>query len=720
MALCYHVPSEPGGSYAEVVPVAPAVLAAGLLISQQVAGKATRDALFLSQFDVTALPLMSGAAALLSLLAVLAFARGMAVFSPGRMLPVAVGLSSALLLAEWPLSAPLPRLVAIAVYLHMAIFGATLVSGLWSLINERFDPYSAKRAVGPIGAGASLGGVVGGLITWRAAALFSVPTMLVGMAALNLLCLPCLLQLRPRRVTSPRPTPVRTAGDVATAASGLRLIRDVPYLRNLALLVGVFAFTEALLDYVFNAAAAESFARGGPLMSFFALFHTVIGLLSLGLQATLTRPALGRLGLAGTLAVQPAVMAVGGVFALFVPGLWSVVLIRGAQAALRNSLFRSAYELLYTPLAQERKRPTKAILDVGFDRLGTAVGSAVVMLVLFFAPAGPIRVLLALGAAAAGITLALAPRFGRDYVTALAQSLRTRAVTLDAVDIVDATTRLTVAAIDGARPAPAARTLEEEATGGAGPRPAVADPLLEAAADLRSHDIRRIRRVLNSDAELDFRLVSDVIPLLVRDDLFGEVVASLRRVATRCTGQLVDALVDPRQDPVVRRRIPRVLRVTPTQRAADGLLVGLRDERLDLRYRCAQALVRIKEQNPALKISREEAVTAALREIGSGGQSGRSLDHVFSILSLVLERESLDIALRALRTGDAALRGTALEYLENVLPDPVRKGLWPLLGSPDRPAPSGRSAEEIRDDLLRSTAATSRRSTRQRRLDAAG
>ena len=183
---------------------------------------------------------------------------------------------------------------------------------------------------------------------------------------------------------------------------------------------------------------------------------------------------------------------------------------------------------------------------------------------------------------------------------------------------------------------------------------------------------------------------------------------SLRKAAPRCTGQLLDALLDPGQDPVVRRRIPRVLRATPTQRAADGLLCGLRDERLDLRYRCAQALVRMKKENPRLAISREEAVTAALREIALGVQSGRSLDHVFAILSLVLEMEPLEIALRALRRGDTPLRGTALEYLENVLPDAVRKGLWPHLGSPGRPAPSGRSHEEIRDDLLRSTVGSRR------------
>jgi hypothetical protein len=491
-----------------------------------------------------------------------------------------------------------------------------------------------------------------------------------------------------------------------SAASGLRLIREVPYLRDLALLVGLCAFIEALLNYVFTASAAGSFAKGGALMSFFALYHTVIGLLSLGLQATLTRPSLGRLGLAGTLVVQPAAMALGSGFALFFPSLWPIVLIRGSQTALRNSLFRSAYELFYTPLPQERKRPTKAIVDVGFDRLGTAAGSALVMLVLFLAPAGPIGVLLTLATASAVLTLALAPRFDRGYVTALAQSLRTDAVILDAADVVDATTRRAVAAFDGARQAPVvAPALNQEAPG-------------VAAVEPRFHP-EPIREMAQPDAEIDSRPVSDLIPLLARDDLFGGIVKSLRKVAPRCTGQLLDALLDTSQDPVVRRRIPRVLRATPTQRAADGLLLGLRDERLDLRYRCAQALVRMKEGNPNLVISREEALTAALREIALGVQSGRSLDHVFSILSLVLEKEPLEIALRALRSEHTPLRGTALEYLENVLPDAVRKGLWPHLGLPGRLAPSGRSAEEIRDDLLRSTVGrTSRRSGR--RLDSTG
>lgn len=691
--------SSPRSTEVAVAPIAPAVLAAALLVAQQVAAKATRDGFFLSQFDVTSLPPMSVGAAILSLLAVLGFARGMAAVSPVRFLPLALAGSALLLVLEWGLSRSLPRAAAAVFYLHTAIFGATLVSGFWSLVNERFDPYSAKRAMGPIGAGASLGGVIGGLTAWGAASSISIPTMLLGLATLNLLSIPPILLLRVRGAVA---TPAAPAGD--ESLSGLRLIRELPYLQSLAALVALCAFLEALLDYVFSAAAAGSFAKGGPLLSFFALFHTGVGLLTLAVQSLVARPLLTRLGIAGTLAVLPGAAALGGLVALAAPRLVAIVLLRGSHAVLRNSLFRSAYELLYTPLSQARKRPTKVIVDVGFDRLGTALGSGVVMWILAALPSAPTRALLALAAVCAGLLLMLTKLFRSNYVAALADRLRTGAVTLDAFDIWDASSLRTLG--EGAR---AQRQLETPPTQELRAQRAVPerpDPLAEAVAHLRSEDRHRIRGVLGQGPGLNPRLVAWVIPLLARDDLFGEVLASLRGVAAGCTGQLVDALLDPLQDPLIRRRIPRVLRAVPTQRAVDGLLAGLKDDRLDLRYRCAQALARMPTRTD-LRIPRDEILKAARREIADGRPGKRSLEHVFAILSLILEREPLQIALSALRTGDDGLRGTALEYLDNVLPSPLREELWPWLGAGGRPAPSGRSTEEIRDNLLRSKRASS-------------
>ena len=48
---------------------------------------------------------------------------------------------------------------------------------------------------------------------------------------------------------------VAPEGEGTGPLSGLRVMQDVPYLRDLALIVALGAATEALLDYMLNAAA---------------------------------------------------------------------------------------------------------------------------------------------------------------------------------------------------------------------------------------------------------------------------------------------------------------------------------------------------------------------------------------------------------------------------------------------------------------------------------
>jgi len=133
-----------------------ALIAATTMIAQQVAGKATRDALFLSNFDVTNLPKVVIAAAIASITGVLIMSRLLSRVSPITLVPAVFGLSAILFVGEWILLDYQPRVASIILYLHMAIFGAILISGFWSIINERFDPHSAKQRVARIAAAAAL------------------------------------------------------------------------------------------------------------------------------------------------------------------------------------------------------------------------------------------------------------------------------------------------------------------------------------------------------------------------------------------------------------------------------------------------------------------------------------------------------------------------------------------------------------------------------------
>src|SRR5262252_2911635 len=99
-----------------------AVISSGAMIAFQIGGKAARDALFLANFPVTALPGALVSAALVSVVSVIIASKAMGARGPRTVVPYAFGISSILLLFEWSISGMAPRAVAVLLYLHMASF----------------------------------------------------------------------------------------------------------------------------------------------------------------------------------------------------------------------------------------------------------------------------------------------------------------------------------------------------------------------------------------------------------------------------------------------------------------------------------------------------------------------------------------------------------------------------------------------------------------------
>ena len=83
-------------------------------------------------------------------------------------------------------------------------------------------------------------------------------------------------------------------------------------------------------------------------------------------------------------------------------------------------------------------------------------------------------------------------------------------------------------------------------------------------------------------------------------------------------------------------------------------------------------------------------------------RAGQSLSHVFTLLSLILPSQPLQIAFQSLQSENSRLRGTALEYLEGVLPTEVREQVWPYLVE-GRPTRAAQPHDEVIANLLRSS-----------------
>ena len=685
-----------------------AMVAAVAMIAAQVLSKATRDAFFLSNFPATSLPTVMAGSAALSIVVVLLVSRLMTRLTPARVVPAVFAVNGLLFVAEWALSTPYPRVAAVAVYLHTSSLGATAISSFWSVVNERFDPHTAKRVIGRVAGGAALGGVVGGIASWQLAGLMALPNLLLvlggttGVAALTI----ARIGGPPPRADEPRD---------GESPSGIAVLGQVSYLRQLALLIVLIAIGESAIDYVFKASAAANYTTGSTLVTFFAIFHMAAAVAAFALQTTVAKRALATLGLAGTVALLPGIVVFGSVIGLLFPALWSAVALRGGAAVAENSFYRSGYELLYTPLAPAQKRPTKTVIDVGVARLGMAAGAGLVMLFLAIAPERADTVLIVVALAASLSALAVASFLHTGYVEALADSLRSGFVKLDESDVIDRTTHRTLSQTTMAldrdkllREIAAMRMGTAEPADKPDDGSEREDEILRAVAELRSGDEDRVRRCLRDQDEIDPLLVPFVIPLVANSRLLRDVVPTLRKVANQVTGQLVDALLLADSPAAIRRRIPRVLSTCLNQRAADGLVLGLDDDLFEVRDWCGVALLSITEKAPDIAIARKTIFAAARREAELDAAStairgNRHLEHTFRILSLTLEREPLQLAFRALGLDDEILRGTALEYLDNVLPADLHELLAPQLGrrkSPTRRPRPARPRAEIVEELL--------------------
>jgi AAA family ATP:ADP antiporter len=619
----------------------------------------------------------------------------------------------------------------VLVYLHISGAGPVLGSGFWLIVSERFDPHTAKRSFGQIAGAGTVGGLLSAILAERVAALLGAAAMLPFLAAFHLLSA---WQIR-RLSIEPGPRKGATSvppGRLATAErSGLRVLAEAPYLRHLAALVVLGTTSAGLVDYLFKVEAVKTFGRDDNLLRFFAIYYAATSLMTFVVQTSSTRLILERFGLAMTASAPSWALLGGSIGGLASPGFSSMLFARGAESVARGSLFRAAYELFYTPISAADKRAAKAIVDVGFDRLGDAVSGGLVRSVLVLAPAASYSTILSLSIGCSVAAMVAASRLNRGYIETLEKNLLNRAVEIDLSDAEDGTTRtLVLRTLRRHKPNFESRYVPQAEPPKGPPMTSVAlDPEVQQILWLRSRDRERVIDVLHRDEGLTPALVPHAIPLLAWDAVAPEAVFALRKVAEERIGELVDALIDPNQDFAVRRRLARVFSGCVSQRAADGLMLGLDDARFEVRFQCGRSLAAIVDRNLVVRIDRERVFAIVLREVAVGRpvwdgrrlldefgaldgvsfvdqfvhqRAGQSLAHVFTLLSLVLPREPLQIAFRGLYTDDLNLRGTALEYLDGVLPPAIRLCLWPFLEDRRPSSRPVRPRDEILADLLRS------------------
>jgi AAA family ATP:ADP antiporter len=257
-------------------------------------------------------------------------------------------------------------------YIGVAIFGVLTTSQFWIMANLAFENREAKRLFGFIGAGPIVGGVAGGYFTSIVASYVEGTNLLFVAALLLCACIP-LNNLIWRKHIKQLNTFQQKKRLTDFADHPFLLIKKSRHLSFLALLIGLGVLVSKLVEFQFSSIASQNFTNSNDLTAFFGFWFSTFNVVSLVIQLFLTRRIVGVFGVGTSLFVLPGGVIFGSFLLLFTPVLWASVFTKLWEVSVKQSINKSATELLALPIPANIKSQTKSFIDVFVDLAATGL-----------------------------------------------------------------------------------------------------------------------------------------------------------------------------------------------------------------------------------------------------------------------------------------------------------------------------------------------------------
>jgi AAA family ATP:ADP antiporter len=257
-------------------------------------------------------------------------------------------------------------------FVWTAVFNLFAVSVFWSFMADVFDNGHAKQVYGYIGAGGTIGALTGPLITRVLAERIGVGNLLLVSAAFLVLCLVCILHLRPWAARREQAQGGRSGEEAmgGSVLAGLQLVWREPLLRAMTLLMFFGVGVGTLLYNEQAAIARRFFTDDGARTAFYANIDLAINGLTIVVQLFVTRWLLGRYGVAPALLIPAAAILFGFCLLAASPLPVLVAIVQVVTRAGDFSLGKPGRETIYTRVPREWRYKAKAVVDTVVYRGG--------------------------------------------------------------------------------------------------------------------------------------------------------------------------------------------------------------------------------------------------------------------------------------------------------------------------------------------------------------
>jgi ATP:ADP antiporter, AAA family len=302
-----------------------------------------------------------------------------------RFIPVVYLFLVANMLVFWILmrAGVAPVGVARAFFVWITVFSVFTVSVFWSFMSDLYSAEQSKRLFGFIGAGGSIGSILGPVITRQLVEPIGVANLLLIASALLVAAVLCANRLEGAAAAAQAATPgfqAASAGRQKQAVGGgmfdgFALLFRSPYLGGIGLWVFLLSFAGTILYFVqaevVSAAASDAAGR----TKIFAMIAQWVGILSLAIQLLAAGRIIPKIGTGPAAALLPMVFVIGFAAVALNPVLLVIAGFQAVQRATNFGIANLARESFWTVVSREEKFKAKNIIDGTVFRAADAINA---------------------------------------------------------------------------------------------------------------------------------------------------------------------------------------------------------------------------------------------------------------------------------------------------------------------------------------------------------
>jgi AAA family ATP:ADP antiporter len=263
-------------------------------------------------------------------------------------------------------------------YIWVSVINLLMISLAWSVLADVMESHEAKRLFALIAAGASLGGLVGPLLTTLLVkplghgGLMLLSAVLIGASAATATWL--------HRWRDRHPLPAGTSSAEqrqrplgGNPFAGATAVFRSPYLLGIAFFVLLLATVTTFLYFEQAKLVAERFTDKEEQTQVFGLIDTVVQTLAILSQLFITGRIAQKLGVGVLLVAVPVVVAAGFLWLALAPVFAVFVVVMVVRRAGEYAFVRPGREMLYTVMPAEQKYKAKNFIDTVVYRGGDAL-----------------------------------------------------------------------------------------------------------------------------------------------------------------------------------------------------------------------------------------------------------------------------------------------------------------------------------------------------------